>query len=75
MSKIGILCTVKHANPRVLSAPRARLGHFPTKKRAFPTYREMSGISINEYVSPFQEVPQENYQYKRVGTFSKWNFL
>jgi hypothetical protein len=24
---------------------------------------------------PFLEIPQENYQYKRVGTFSKWNFL
>ena len=24
---------------------------------------------------PISEIPQENYQYKRVATFSKWNFL
>ena len=48
-SKIGRVCTVKPANPRVSSALRARLGHFTTTKHPFPTYREMSGISINEW--------------------------
>jgi hypothetical protein len=26
-------------------------------------------------IYPFSEIPQENYQYKRVATFSKWNLL
>lgn len=36
MSKMGIVCTVKPANPMVSSARRARLGHFPTKNTPFP---------------------------------------
>ena len=55
MSKIGILDTVKSSNTRIYRtiAPFGRvLDTFPPKP-SNTTYREMSGISINEYTSHF----------------------
>jgi hypothetical protein len=59
MSKIGILYTVKPSNPRV-EAPFGRV--LDTSSKEFhqkpynTTYREMSGISINEYIDPLPYV-------------------
>ena len=53
MSKIGILYTVKTLKFDGISALRARLGHFQQRVPPKPfntTYREMSGISIIQYI-------------------------
>ena len=58
-----------------IRALRARLGHFSPHNPSNTTYREMSGISINEFISHFQKSHKKNYKDKRVGTFCKWKFL
>ena len=57
-----------------ISALRARLGHFSPHNPSNTTYREMSGISINEFISHFQKSHKKKLYIERVGTFSKWKF-
>ena len=57
-----------------ISARRARLGHFSPQNPSNTTYREMSGISIIEFISHFHISHKKKLYIERVGTFSKWKF-